>query len=88
MQSFFWFSSLGDRLKIFLQDIFFFGEHLRLCPWSLALAASIPVLGLERVCPRKGCLLPWPWIFLCPRIHLWCLQADRPLEINKHDRHN
>ena len=35
---------------------------MRLCPWSLALASSIPVLGLERVCPRKGC--PWPWIFL------------------------
>ena len=57
---------------------FFFGEHLRLCPWSLALASSIPVLGLERVCPQKGC--PWPWIFLCPwpwplalrpRLHLW-----------------
>ena len=35
---------------------------MRLCPWSLALASSIPVLGLERVCPRKGC--PWPRIFL------------------------
>ena len=34
---------------------------MRLCPWSLALASSIPVLGLESVCPRKGC--PWPWIF-------------------------
>ena len=32
---------------------------MRLCPWSLA--SSIPVLGLERVCPRKGC--PWPRIF-------------------------
>ena len=32
---------------------------MRLCPWSLALASSIPVLGLESVCPRKGC--PWPW---------------------------
>ena len=32
---------------------------MRLCPWSLAL--SILVLGLERVCPRKGC--PWPRIF-------------------------
>ena len=32
---------------------FLFGERLRLCPWSLA--SSIPVLGLERVCPRKGC---------------------------------
>ena len=27
-----------------------------LCPWSLALASSIPVLGLERVCPRKSVL--------------------------------
>ena len=36
---------------------------MRLCPWSLALASSIPVLGLERVCPRKGCPWPWPRIF-------------------------
>ena len=42
---------------------FFFGEHMRLCPRSLALASSIPVLGLERVCPRKGCPWPWPRIF-------------------------
>ena len=36
---------------------------MRLCPWSLA--SSIPVLGLESVCPRKGCPwpLPWPGIF-------------------------
>ena len=27
----------------------------------MSLASSIPVLGLERVCPRKGC--PWPRIF-------------------------
>ena len=32
-----------------------------MCPWSLALASSIPVLGLESVCPRKGCPWPWPW---------------------------
>ena len=65
----------GDRLKNFCEDLlfleiiwkifvktfFFFGEHLRLCPWSLALASSIPVLGLESVCPQKGC--PWPRIF-------------------------
>ena len=44
--------------KTFLKT-FFFREQLRLCPWSLA--PSIPVLGLERVCPRKGC--PWPRIF-------------------------
>ena len=57
---FFW-----DRLKNFCVDLFlfFFGEHLRLCPWSLALASSIPVLGLESVCPRKGCPWPWPRIF-------------------------
>ena len=53
---FFW-----DRLKNFCEDLFFFGEHLPLCPWSLALASSIPVFGLERVCPRKCC--PWPRIF-------------------------
>ena len=29
--------------------------------WSWSLASSIPVLGLERFCPRKGCL--WPCFF-------------------------
>ena len=38
---------------------------MRLCPWSLALASSVPVLGLERFCPRKGCPWPWPRIFFC-----------------------
>ena len=47
----------------FLCRLFFFGEHLCLCPWSLALASSIPVLGLESVCPRKGYPWPWPQIF-------------------------
>ena len=46
--------------KIFVKT-FFFGEHLRLRPWSLA--SSIPVLGLKSVCPRKGCPWPWPGIF-------------------------
>ena len=51
----------GDRLKNFCEDLFFFflESTCALCPWSLALASSIPVLGLESVCPRKGC--PWPW---------------------------
>ena len=48
--------------KIFVKT-FFFGEHLRLCPWFLALASGIPILGLESVCPRKGCPWPWPRIF-------------------------
>ena len=48
------------------EDLFFLEESLRLCPWSLALASSIPVLGLERFCSRKGCPWPWPRIFLCP----------------------
>ena len=56
-----------DRLlKNFCEDLFcfyFFGENLRLCPSSLALASSIPVLGLESACPRKGCPWPWPRIF-------------------------
>ena len=50
----------GDHQKKILKT-FFFGEHLRLCPWFLALASSIRVFGIERVCPRKGC--PWPRIF-------------------------
>ena len=66
----------GDRLKNFCEDLFFwrspekflrrlffFGEHLCLCSWSLALASSNPVLGFESVCPRKGCPWPWPRIF-------------------------
>ena len=66
----------GARQKNFCET-FFWGKHLQLCPWSLALASSIPVLGLESVCPQKGC--PWPRIFfvslpwprgLCPRLHL------------------
>ena len=35
---------------------------MHLCPWSLA--SSIPVLGPESVCPRKGCPWPWPRMFL------------------------
>ena len=75
---FFWRSPnfFGDRLNNFCDDVFFFfgdrlknfcdfGEHLRLCPWSLALASSILVLGLESVCPRKGCPWPWPRFFFC-----------------------
>ena len=56
----------SERLSLALASDFF------LCPWpcvldstSVSLVSSIPVLGLERVCPRKGC--PWPWrrIFFC-----------------------
>ena len=53
-----------DRLKIFVKTFFFFfflENTCALCPWSLA--SSIPVLGLESVCPRKGCPWPWPRIF-------------------------
>ena len=66
VKTFFFF---GDRLKNFCEDLFFFflESTCALCPWSLALASSIPVLGLESVCPRKGC--PWPRA-LCPRLHL------------------
>ena len=62
----------GDRLKNFCADLFFFFlESTRACvlgpwPWPrafLSLASSIPVLGLESVCPRKGCPWPWPRIF-------------------------
>ena len=42
-----------------METFFFRGEHLRRRPRSLA--SSIPVHGLERVCPRKG--FPWPRFF-------------------------
>ena len=63
---FFFVFFFGDRLKNFCEDLFFFflESTCALWPWSLALASSIPVLGLESVCPRKGCPWPWPW----PRI--------------------
>ena len=48
--------------NFFEDPFFFFGEHLRQCPRSLA--SSIPVLGLKRVCPPKSCPWPWPRIFL------------------------
>ena len=56
-----------DRKK-FLRP-FFLGKHLHLCPWSWALASSIPVLDLGLV----FFLCPWPWPrALCPRLHLCC----------------
>ena len=49
-----------------------------------ATASSIPVLGLERVCPREGCAWPWPRIFLCPwpralcfRLHFWLHKCQK-----------
>ena len=62
---FFFFFFWRSPEKFLWRPFFFFLESTcALCPWSLALASSIPVLGLESVCPRKGCPWPWPW----PRI--------------------
>ena len=89
LNTFFFLFFFWGRLKIYFEDrffffFFFFGEHLRLCPWSLA--SSIPVLSVERVCPRKGCPWPRPRIFcvlglvwpraLCPRLHL-CFKSSK-----------
>ena len=38
-------------MKKIFEDLLIFGEHLRLCPWSLTW--SIPVLGLENVCSQE-----------------------------------
>ena len=58
-------------LKTFaFKNIGKFADHNleKLCPRFLALASSIPVLGLERVCPREVGPWSWPWpgIFLSP----------------------
>ena len=94
VKPFFFYLFFGDRLKNFCDDLFFFfGEHLRLCPWSLALASSISVLGLESVCPRKGC--PWPRIFFVslasslvsstpPLISISCLHGAAIVEKEYH----
>ena len=50
---------------------FFFENTGTFCPWSLALASNIPVLGLERVGPWPRivlCCWPWPRA-LCLRLH-------------------
>ena len=53
VKTFFFF---GDRLKNFCEDLFFFWR-------ALALVSLVLGLGLESVCPRKGCSWPWPRIF-------------------------
>ena len=60
MKTFFWRTpEFRGKFAIFLRKDLFFGKHLRF----VSLASSIPVLSLERVCPRK--VGPWPetWIF-------------------------
>ena len=59
----------GKFTKFWIEDLFFLEITSALCPWSLALASNIPVLGLEWVRPQKGCLWPWPRAF-CPPLHL------------------
>ena len=60
--------------KIFLKTFLLFVWRT-LAPVSLVLVlvSSIPVLGLERVCPRPRIFLcPWPWPQAsCPRLHFW-----------------
>ena len=51
---------------------------MRLCPWSLALASSIPVLGLKSVCPRKGCSWPWPRIVFVSLASVSSLVSSTP----------
>ena len=59
--------------KVFLKTFFFSGEHLHLCPWSLASRGSVlvrAVLGLGFF------LCSWPWFWaLCPRLHLCSSKA-------------
>ena len=48
----------------------------------LGLGSSIPVLGLESVCPRKGCPWPWPRIFFVSlALASWLVSSTPPLII-------
>ena len=63
----------GERLKEIFEDLFFW-RTLALVSLVLGLASSIPALGLERVCPRKGCPWPCPQNFLSPWPRALCSQ--------------
>ena len=84
VKTFFFF--FGDRLKNFCEDLFFFFflSTCASCPWSLALASSIPVLGLESVCPRKGCPWPWPRIFFVSLALASSLVSSTPPLVLRH----
>ena len=72
MKTFFWMTPefLQKNLRCFCAKTLFFVENTcALCSWSLAL--SIPVLGLESVCPRK--VGPWPWLW--PRPRIFCVRG-------------
>ena len=90
----------GDRLKNFCEDLFFFGDRLKnfcedLFFFFFLESTCTCVLGLESVCPRKGC--PWPRIFfvslasassLVSSLHLWspvvASQKERaPIAVNR-----
>ena len=73
---------LFERRPFFFFFFFFFflQNTCALCPWSLALASNIPILGLKRACPREVgpwpriLLYSWPWFRTsCSRLHLWKL---------------
>ena len=63
----FFFLHLGERARDLAVNLrrtfsFFLENTFALCPYSLALASSIPVFGLERVGPWPRIVLcPWPW---------------------------
>ena len=69
----FFFFFLEIAWKIFVKTFFFFLESTcALCPWSLALASRVSVLGKAVLGLGLGFFLcPWPWPrALCPRLHL------------------
>ena len=96
----FLFSSFGDCLKIFFDLFFgermkknfsrlFFSsvEHLRLTvSFVLGLSLEYSCLGIERICPRKGCpwprifLWPWPWVVFCSVLEPYVLDSTSALQ--------
>ena len=91
----FWRPFFGDRLKKIFKDLFIFWKTPQnlfedLFFWrALALAFLILGLGvehsypsLERVCPWKGCLWPWPRTFFVFLALAWSLVSSTPRLVN------
>ena len=63
-----------EILRFFSTKTFFLENICALYSWSFALASSIPVLSLKKVCPRK--VGSWPRIFCVLGLELFVLNFN------------